>query len=293
MPDVQCTPLADQGIMRVWVDWSDDPHPDAPLKVERLVSGSDPIPVRNSYEPLVPTATGGGAAVLHVSTCGQLMLWDTTAPMDVPVSYRVTDDPFGDTFTSAACVLASGSAPWLQDPRNPCRNIKLSDCDGVQACPNPAADDVVFIRHTAETYASVSAQFSVFGSRRPIDVSQVRQDAVTTLFFGTFTCAGRDRLLALTAPGTPVYMPSFEPICWPGRYLAVGDHEVSPLSRDLRRQERLHTLPVVAVDAPAGPVCCVSGVGWCEMCACAETWDEFDARNLTGRQVLEGAGTQC
>jgi hypothetical protein len=235
------------------------------------------------------TPGGAGTSDFHVTNCGQLILWDFEAPMDVPVSYKVTDDPYGDTVTSSSCVFPSGGSPWLKDPLRPCNNIKLADC----RTDCPAEDDVVWIGHEQEQYTAVSAQFDVIGKRRPVSVSNLRKDAVTVVHFATLTCAARDAMLALTAPGTPLFMPKFDAICWPDRYLDLGDHAVIPLSRDLRRTERLHTLPAVVVDAPAGPTCCVTGTTWCEMCACAETWTAFDALALTGVQVLHGEAVEC
>lgn len=243
----------------------------------------------NGLASIVGGVSGPGGSDFHITNCGQLILWDYEAPMDTPVSYRVTDDPNGDTVTSSPCVFASGGSPWIKDPLRPCHNIKLADCR--TECPAP--DAVVFIGHEQEQYASVSAQFEVIGKRRPIDISHPRRDAVTTIHFATLTCAARDAMLALTEPGTPLFMPAFDAICWPDRYLAVGDHAVIPLSRDLRRTERLHSMPAVVVDAPAGPTCCVSGTTWCEMCTCVDTWDEFDALALTGNQVLHGQAVQC
>lgn len=244
----------------------------------------------NPYAIILGLAESGlGGKDFHVTNCGQLILWDFEAPMDVPVSYKVTDDPYGDTVTSSPCVFASGGSPWLKDPIRPCNNIKLADC--TTECP--PADAVVFIGHEQEQYAATSAQFQVIGRRRPIDVSGVRRDAVTVVHFATITCAARDAMLAITAPGTPLLIPAFDAICWPERYLSLGDHAVIPLSRDLRRTERLHTLPAVVVDAPPGPTCCVSGTTWCDMCTCAETWDDFDALAMTGNDVLHGQAVAC
>lgn len=243
----------------------------------------------NGLASIVGGVAGPGSSDFHVTNCGRLILWDYEAPMDVPVSYRVTDNPNGDIVTSTACVFPSGDSPWIKDPLRPCHNIKLADCR--TECPSP--DAVVFIGHEQEQYSSVSAQFEVIGKRRPIDISNIRRDAVTVIHFATLTCAARDAMLALTEPGTPVFMPAFDAICWPDRYLALGDHAVIPLSRDLRRTERLHTLPAVVVDAPAGATCCVTDTTWCEMCECADTWDEFDALALTGIQVLHGEAVAC
>lgn len=251
---------------------------------------SNTMPVVFKYDNLSIAAETGASQdqLYHVTTCSQLMLWDFEAPMDTPVQYRVTAEPSGEVVTSAACVFASQGSPWLIDPLSPCHNIRLAPC----RTDCPPADAVVWIGHESEQYAAVSAQFEVSGKRRPVEVSQVRRDAVTVVHFATITCAARDSLLELTQAGTPVFIPAFDPVCWPGRYLALGDHAVIPLSRDLRRTERLHSLPAVVVDAPAGPICCVSGTGWCDLCACADTWDEFDALGLTGTDVLEGEAVQ-
>lgn len=287
---VTCTPLPDQGGFRIFIDWNGDAHPDAPLKVERIVAGQPDVLVRGAYAQMVPGASGGTVLDNHLSNCGELYLWDFEAPMGVPVQYRVRDDPFGDTVTSAPCVLSSDGIPWIKDPLAPCHNIKLAPC----RTDCPPTDAVMWIGHEQETYSATSSQFSVIGKRRPIDIFDVRKDAVTVLHFATVTCSARDKILALTAPGSPVYIPAFPEICWPERYLALGDHAVIPLSRDLRRQERLHTLPAVVVDAPVGSICCTLNTGWCDLCNCgADTWDEFDALGFDGHDVLQGLAATC
>lgn len=281
---VTCTPLEDQGGMRIDIDWTGDAHPDAVLKVERIVDGVATL-IRPGYAPMVPNSTGTGPADWTRTSCGLLVLFDFEAPFDTPIQYRATDDPFGDAITSSVCSLASGDRPWLKDPLNPCRDIRITiDCD--RDCPDDGG--VLWLGHETETYAAASAQFDVVGLRRPIDVSNVRKDAVTVLQFATITCADRDRLLALTEPGTPIYIPAFPTICWPDRYLALGDHQVLPLSRDLRRTPRLHTLPSVVVDSPVGPICCTVGTSWCDLCNQVATWDDFDALGLDGIEVLHG-----
>jgi hypothetical protein len=282
---VTCTPLPEQGGMLIDIDWTGDAHPNANLKIERITAGQPNVVVRGAYAPTVVAASGSGPAVFTRTSCGRLLMWDFEAPFDTPVQYRATDDPAGDTVTSSACVLFMQDRPWLMDPLRPCHNIHvLTDCD--RSCPDPGG--VIWIGHERETYASASAQFEVVGRRRPIDVSNVRKDATTSLFFATITCDDRDKLLELTAPGTPIFIPPFPAICWPGRYLALGEHTVAPLSRDLRRQPRLHSMPAVVVDAPVGPICCTEGTTWCDMCNQAATWAAFDALALTGVDVLKG-----
>lgn len=262
------------------------------VQVRTVLSGgvTNPMPVVISYDNMSIAADLDAPLdqVYHTTTCSQLMLWDFEAPMDTPVQYRVTAEPSGETVTSAACVFASGGNPWLIDPLSPCHNIKLAPCR--TSCP--PADAVIWIGHEQEQYAAVSAQFEVAGKSRPIEISQIRRDAVTVVHFATLTCAARDKLLDLTRPGTPVFIPRFDEVCWPGRYLGLGDHAVIPLSRDLRRTERLHSLPAVVVEAPPGPTCCVANTSWCDLCSCAQTWDEMDALNLTGIDVLEGEAVQ-
>lgn len=289
---VTCTVLDDQNGFRIFIDWTGATHPTANLKVERIVSGTANVVVRGAYAARVTAAaTPSGSPDYNLTNCSQLYLWDFEAPCGVDVQYRVTEDnATPDVVTSTACRLACTNA-WLIDPIRPCHNIKLGSADCPQNCPvNPA---IFWISHDRETYAAVNAQFNVVGKRRPIDVSNVRRDAVTVLNFATLTCEDRDALLDFTAPGSVVYIPAFDPICWPSRYVALGDHQVSPVSRDLRRQERVHTIPAVVVDAPSGSTCCVTGTSWAEMCTCAATWTAMDALAKTGRQILEGAGVTC
>lgn len=282
---ISCTPLPDQGGFLIDIDWAGDAHPNANLKVERIVAGQDPVVIRGAYAPSVTAGTGSGPAEYTKTSCSRLLMWDFEAPFDTSVQYRATDDPFGDSVTSTPCVLSSGNKAWLKDPLRPCHNVST-----VESCDRSACGDsgVIWIGHEDEAYASASAQFDVVGRRRPIDVSNVRKDAVTALLLASVTCADRDALLALTAPGTPIYIPAMPEICWPDRYLAIGDHTVRPLSRDLRREPRLHTLPAVVVDPPVGPICCTKGTTWCEMCNQAATWADFDALGLTGVDVLMG-----
>ena len=77
----------------------------------------------------------------------------------------------------------------------------------------------------------------------------------------------------------------------PDRYLDIGNVDVSPLARDLRRQWRLFDLPWVAVDAPGGPAQCVCGARWMDLCENYADWDLIDAAAFTIQEVLDGEAT--
>lgn len=278
---VTCTTVADLGGFLIDVDWTGDTHPTDPVKISRRVAGYDDVVLHPGYLP-----EADGNADFYETSCGRVILYDFTAPMDVTVQY-VVEDPSGDVVVSAGCTFLSEGHPWLIDFCQPCNNLKMQlACD--TSCPQTG---VIWLGYETEEYASASTQFDQVGDRYPIDISEVRKQATTVIGFVSLTCEDRDKVLAITASGRPVLFQAMPEQCWPMRWLALGKHTVTPLSRDLRRQQRLHTIPAVVVRAPEGPGGAPCGTRWVDLCPDYPTWDDLDAAALTGVDILSGANT--
>lgn len=180
------------------------------------------------------------------------------------------------------------SGGWLRDPLRPCNDLRLVFCPPEEC---PIASGIVLAAYGTETYAADAGRFPIQDRRRPAVCYATRKDAVGTIQLVTVTCDDRDQLLTLLEPGNPLLFQIPAEYCVPDRYLDIGNVDVSPLARDLRREWRLFDLPWVSVDSPGGPAQGVCGTRWMDLCKNWDTWDEADAAGLTIEQVLNGEAT--
>jgi hypothetical protein len=180
------------------------------------------------------------------------------------------------------------SGGWLRDPLRPCNDLRLIFCPPDDC---PVTEGIILAAYGTETYAADAGRFPIQDRRRPVICYAIRKDAVGTLQLVSITCEDRDRLLTLLEPGSPLLFQLPPEYCVPDRYLDIGNVDVSPLARDLRRQWRLFDLPWVAVDAPGGPAQCVCGARWMDLCENYADWDLIDAAAFTIQEVLDGEAT--
>lgn len=156
--------------------------------------------------------------------------------------------------TSAPTTLVSGRDGWIRDPQQPARSVRLDNCESHTLDCLDAERFVFFQGTDAEGYDSATGVFEVVGAQNPLTVAQTRKGKETSLRVVSTTLgdipalkslfsSGRDLLVSLPLEygwGTETY--GTEPV-------TVGQVNVSRLNRrDMRKPERLWTLPVRVTD---------------------------------------------
>lgn len=270
---ITCTPDNANAIILLTMDYTGEAGTQTVAIVERSIDGGP-------FEPFI------GYGLL----CEQGYYYDTTMPLDVPITYRSTsNDGFVSTCTTA---VDSGGYAWMKDPGRPFANIRLDLCmtptPPATVC-DPPEDDVALIRLGSESRAADSNLFPVLGNERPVDVFARRKDVVTQLQFATRTCEAIDRVYDLYTAGGPLLFQIPAVYCWPDRFMQPGDLQMDYISTDQRKPWRLWTVPLTAVDRP--PINNIQGVvnqTWCCVAENYATYADFTASGLTWADVMTG-----
>lgn len=193
---------------------------------------------------------------------------DYEAPLDVPVSYRVTDvDSSAVLDTTTTVTLASGGRFWLGHPGKPTLNI------------TPVVREI-----QPGTRKARSQNFDILGRTLPVGQSLRRAS-----YSGTLVLRARDEdelwgINEILDDGHVLLMRA--PATWPGygsRYIQVGDAEVAQQIRVPDGRFTV-TLPWTEVSRPVGLAEAAAGftwadlgdgyASWLEVIAAYETWDD-------------------
>lgn len=261
MATVTPTPTPARGFILLDVNYTSDP-----TATEVYVSRKPPTPAVDVRTGIFPLS--GGRAVIY----------DTEAPLGVPVTYLVRGNGADVEVTTSPVTLAlpdAAGSGWLKDPLRPCSDLMLIGCwDGDPEC-EPDLTGVVWLQHDVQSYASASVAVDIENAARPVGLVHLRKGMRTQLQFLVPTFAIRDKFLDLVHTGDVLLFQFDSAFGVADMYVIVGDVLVERLTGDHRDQLRLFTLPVVVTDAPAGEAEGICGTRWVDLCgitmAAAET----------------------
>lgn len=165
-----------------------------------------------------------------------LTLLDGECPLDVPVTYQVSNPALtGGRLTSAAAVLPSADRTWLTHPAR------------------PTAPVVVDLRRTPTLVRKVAqGVFQVLDRRAPVVVSAAQRQSVEgTIEINALSWAERDVLLGLFNDASPVLVRDPGTYSLPGSlWIALGDLTEDAEGRKGWQDVRLLSAPFVEVDPP-------------------------------------------
>lgn len=220
-------------------------------------------------------------------------LYDTEAPLDVPLTYRSTNNLGTVTIAGPVTIVSSGYG-WLKDPARPWADLRIDGCAGT-AVPRPCDDpltepaiSVVGAGLGTESYAADAGLFPILNRARPGDVYARRKDAVTSWRVVSKTLASMNSLEVFYAAGGPVFI-QLPPVWgWPDRYYQPGDADVSRLGPVLSQPYRFWDVPLTVVDAPVGGAQGTADNNWCALAGAYPTWADLAATGLTWGDVVEG-----
>lgn len=277
--------LADNihGYVYIEVDWSDQVLVTQARVIRvNLVDGTETT-VR------VNTSSTDGQCFLLATGVGYV--YDTEAPLDVPLYYR-TEACANSTLTatSSEVTVDSSNGLWLKDPLRPFNDRRLIlQSDGTECIPGRA---LYFGGLTDESYANRTDLPVVINRRNPIPSSSVRGGMASQLGIVARTFIDRDALKDTLAPGTPLFLQGPVKYGFDDMYLAVGDVTIGRMSIDMKRQWRRFDLPFTEVDRPAGLATGVLGARWRDMCDVYPTFGDATAAGVDWQFVMQGgAGT--
>lgn len=281
MPTVSTTVIQPQTYVRLQISFADVPSETHACITRLNTVTCETVPVR------VHTAFDSSGECILLSCDGTAVLWDTEAPLETNVVYTATGLVTGLVATSGTVNIDDNGENHLKDPVNPCHDVRVAVCIGEPGCvdSDPGA---FYIGHSSDVRHAKSINLLPVNAKRPIVISRQRQDPESTLVVGTQDCDDETAMVLLNDPGTPLLWQSLPQYCIPDRYISVGEYEAGQIGVDQRLQTRIHVMPYLQVERPAGPGNGPCGVRWNDLCDLFPTWDALAAAGLTWNDLLMG-----
>lgn len=270
---ITCTPDNNLAVVLITMNYTGEAGTQLSVVVERSVNGGP-------FEPLIN----------YGLLCQQGYYYDTTMPLDVPVTYRGTsNDGFVSTCMST---VDSGGFVWFKDPGRPWANIRLDLCTSPTPpsteC-DPPEEPIALIQFGAETREADANLFPVLANENSGDVFSRRKSPTTSIQFASRTCEAIDSIYTLFTAGGILLIQAPAVYCWPDRFVQPGDLQMEYISRDQRRPWRLWSASLAVVDRPAiDNIQGVVGQTWCVVDAAYATYANFTAAGLTWADVVQG-----
>lgn len=280
MPSISAIPESDSGFVLINIGWGDLPSVEY-ARVVRVTADGTETPVR------MHTWTDPSGDNIELSN-GQAVLYDTEAPMDVPLTYVTYGLDSTASATTGIVMVSSAGRPWLKSPLHPWQNkrLRMKDSLGDPACQD--GDEVYFAAMADEARQSRSSVFPVQQRKNPISSPHTRSGIISSLRLISRTFTARDEVILLNASGDDLLFQVPTGYGIPDRYMSVGDYTVSRVLPDHRKPWRINTLPHVEVDEPAGLSDGVLGVRWADICDEYPTFGDATAASLTDTMILMG-----
>lgn len=235
------------------------------VTVERRATGERYVPARSGLEFDLDVDAGG-------NPLGTGTLDDYEAPMDVPVTYRITQvDPVtvADPTVIGPYTLPSQGWSWLKDPALPWRNVRLDEVGNV----------------AVETFASRAGVFDVIDRARPIVVAARRQDRTTELVLTTAAESQRQGMLNILSSGQVLLLATPAAYGWGNDYIHVGDVTETRLGTAAEPSRRWQ-LPLTVVDRPVSLSYRPARMTWADVVSDYPTWSDVIDDNATWSELI-------
>lgn len=229
----------------------------------------------------------------HIPLLGERAVFtDTTAPIGVPLWYRIISDQTGNDGFSEESALPAHGQVWLKDPLRPWADIPLDFCDvptsgHVQGCTSPDPE-FVWVGLGQGEWAADTGLFPVLNAEYPADVWARRKFENNSLRFFTKTLDAIDRVYDLFTAGGPLLLQLPDEYGWHDHYIQPGAVTRNYISRDQRRPERVWDVPFVVVDRPLGPGQGTECANWCDVQEQFATYGDFTGVPGTFEDLLAG-----
>lgn len=283
MASITASVNAVQGVVWLEVEFASDPAVFAVrvIRVDTLTGREESVRIHSWLSE---------AGVDCMGLVGSSMtLYDTEAPLDIPVYYRAEDCvDLAAPVTSNEVVVPSSGRLWLKDPVRPYANVPIR----LKGDPNPCVpvEGVYFQSMGEETYPAGGILQRPVNRRNGIAVVRVRHGYSSTINLATRTFVDRDAVRDLLATGDVLMLQA------PAKYgidecyvHVVGAPAWQRLSSDHRKQWRVVGIPFDEVGRPAGLGYGVLGTRWMDLCDRYATFAAAEAAGISWRDVMAGA----
>lgn len=217
---------------------------------------------------------------------------DTTAPIGVPLWYRIISDQTGNDGYSEESALPALGQVWLKDPLRPWADIPLDFCDvptsgHVPGCATPDPE-FVWVGLGQGTWDMDAGLFPILNAEYPADVFARRKFETNSMTFFTKTLDAIDRVYDLFTASGPLLLQLPDEYGWHDHFIQPGAVARDYISRDQRRPERRWTVPFVVVDQPLGPAQGTECANWCAVQDAFPTYAALTSMPGTFEDLLAG-----
>lgn len=281
MPLVTATVVQPQTYVQLYTNWIDEPLVDYVRFIRVVDATCEESVVR------VHTAYDDSGDYILLSCDSTAVVWDTEAPLNTQLSYRVEGLDSSTTVSTGPITIDDNDSLYLKDPLHPCSDLQIDTCIDDPDCVE-TGPGVMYAGMGDISRPSHSINLLPNNASLPISISRQRQAPVSTLYLATKTFDDRDALVDLLQPGTPLLFQALPEYGFPDWYIDVATPSEVPLSRDQSYPVRTHQLPFLVVARPPGPMDGVCGTRWMDMCDIYATWGDMATAGLTWNDLLLG-----
>jgi hypothetical protein len=238
-----------------------------------------------------PSAAGPWTMLTTVPLLAEEAVYiDATAPLDVPVYYRITGDE-GGTQAIGPITVDSLGLVWIKDPLRPWATLAFSLCETADEDPDcpPNNPEYLWLGFGEEVWRGDAALFDRLNAETPADVYGRRKYMDGFFQVMTRSLAARDGMYTLFTAGGPVFLQLPAVYGWADAYVQPGDVQPTYIRPDQRVPDRRYAVPFTRVDAPVGPVQGALCATWCAVLDAFPTFADMTAAGGTWLDVADGS----
>lgn len=205
-----------------------------------------------------------------LGTPGAAIWWDVTAPLGVDLYYEFISNLGSSTGILGPITFPEEGLIWLSDPLRPWADIAMDTCPPGTASHRPGCGDpdpaFVWGGFTgSQDWETDATLLSVLNSETPADIFARRKYATGSFRFFSRTLEAIEWVYELFTAGG-VLMLRVPPVYGQRDiFIQPGTPQMTYVSRDQRRPERIWDVPYTVVDRPIGPVQGTNCNNWCEV----------------------------
>lgn len=280
-PSLQAIPDPLHGYVFLSADWTEAPAVTF-VRIVRIDSGT-------LEETVVRTHTFSDTSGEYIELSdGAIIVYDTEAPLDRPITYRAEGLGSALTATSGEIWLASTGELWLKDPLHPACNMRLHLKQQANSPSCEPGHAKFFIGLDAETHPSRGSLVEINNAKFPVPANRVRGSLTSTLNIVTRTIVDREDVTDILAPGTDLLLQAPEKYDVGNRYMSVAAPTYSRVLPDHRIPWRTISMPHTEVESPPGLNFGVAGTRWLDACSTCSTFLDLTWDDVTWEQVMMG-----
>lgn len=218
----------------------------------------------------------------------QAVMVDVTAPIGVPLYYRLSREPSGISSVVGPYSLPIQNLTWISDPARPWADLSFDTCPTAGPAapctdPNP---ELIWGGLSGLSQGEDAGIFEITNSDVPADVWARRKSTAATMVFFTRTLDAAQRVEDLFTAGGPLLLRLPDIYGWQDAFIQPFALTWEYGSRDQRRPLRRYEVQFRVVGTPFGPIQGIECANWCEMDAAFPTFGDMAA---TGDTWLDAA----